>query len=58
MACAGDDFEGAIVSNIAYCDEYTAGEGYWLGIPLANDCIGSAVIDFNMGSATWACAGN
>ncbi len=37
QACAGSDFENAIVAYVAYCDENAAGEGYGVGIPLAND---------------------
>ena len=29
-----------------------------VGIPLADDCIGSTIKYFNMGCAAWACAGN
>ena len=58
MACAGDYFENTIVTYVAYCDENTAGKGYWVGIPLADDCIGSTVIDFNMRATTRPSAGN
>jgi hypothetical protein len=58
LARAGDDFEGAIVADVAYCDEDTSGKGFGIGVPLADDCIGSAIIDFNMGCATGPCAGN
>ena len=58
MACAGNYFDAAIVTDIACCDINAACEGYWVGIPLADDCVGSAIIDFHMGCASWASAGN
>jgi len=34
LACAGDYFEGAIVTDIAYRNEHATGERYGVGVPL------------------------
>ena len=57
-ASAGDDFDIAIVTDIAHCDEDAAGEGYRIGIPLAKNRVGCTIENFNMSCTARACAGN
>lgn len=55
---AGNNFNVAIVSDIARSDKNTTGEGYWVGIPLADNISIGAIEYFDMGCPTRARAGD